>query len=89
MTDLQKRMIETLQLGGLSERTQEAYVRAVVNWPRVYHKSPDLVAEEELRHYFSASRMSRSTRGQQQPSPCAGSSSSSNERWASNGHRSI
>ena len=29
MTDLQKRMIETLQLRGMSERTQEAYVRAV------------------------------------------------------------
>ena len=29
MTELRKRMIETLQLGGLSERTQEAYVRSV------------------------------------------------------------
>ena len=28
MTELRKRMIETLQLGGLSERTREAYVRA-------------------------------------------------------------
>ncbi len=29
MTELRMRMIETLQLGGLSERTQEAYVLAV------------------------------------------------------------
>ncbi len=29
MTELRKRMIEGLQLRGLSERTQEAYVRAV------------------------------------------------------------
>ena len=29
MTELRKRMIELLQLRGLSERTHEAYVRAV------------------------------------------------------------
>ena len=29
MTELRQRMIESLQLRGLSERTQEAYVRAV------------------------------------------------------------
>jgi len=29
MTELRKRMIECLQLRGLSERTHEAYVRAV------------------------------------------------------------
>jgi hypothetical protein len=29
MTELRKRMIECLQLRGLSERTQESYVRAV------------------------------------------------------------
>ena len=29
MTELRKRMIETLQLRGMSERTQQAYVRAV------------------------------------------------------------
>ncbi len=47
MTELRKRMIETLQLGGLSERTQEAYVRAVRQLAQ-YHKSRDLVTEEEL-----------------------------------------
>ena len=52
MTDLQKRMIETLQLRGISERTQEAYVRAVRQLAQHYHKSPDLISEEELRQYF-------------------------------------
>jgi integrase/recombinase XerD len=52
MTDLQKRMIESLQLRGMSERTQEAYVRAVRQLAQHYHKSPDLVTEEELRQYF-------------------------------------
>src|SRR5207245_6641775 len=52
MTKLRKRMIECLQLRGLSERTQEAYVRAVRQLANHYHKSPDLITEEELRQYF-------------------------------------
>ena len=52
MTELRKRMIECLQLRGLSERTQEAYVRAVRQLAEHYHKSPDLLSEEELRQYF-------------------------------------
>src|SRR5437899_7546981 len=52
MTELRKRMIECLQLRGLSERTQESYVRAVRQLAEHYHKSPDLITEEELRQYF-------------------------------------
>jgi integrase/recombinase XerD len=52
MTELRKRMIECLQLRGLSERTQEAYTRAVRQLAEHYHKSPDLLTEEELRQYF-------------------------------------
>ena len=52
MTELRKRMIESLQLRGLSERTQESYVRAVRQLAEHYHKSPDLISEEELRQYF-------------------------------------
>lgn len=52
MTDLRKRMIETLQLRGLSKGTQELYVRAVGQLAKHYHKSPDLITEEELRQYF-------------------------------------
>jgi len=52
MTELRKRMIEGLQLRGLSERTQQAYVRAVRQLAEHYHKSPDLITEEELRQYF-------------------------------------
>ncbi|MGH9880266.1 MAG: site-specific integrase, partial [Pyrinomonadaceae bacterium] len=39
-------------LRGLSERTQEAYVRAVRQLSEHYHKSPDQITEEELRQYF-------------------------------------
>jgi site-specific recombinase XerD len=45
-------MIECLQLRGLSERTQESYVRAVRQLAEHYHKSPALISEEELRQYF-------------------------------------
>ena len=46
MTELRLKMIECLQLRGLSERTQEAYVRAVRQLAKHYHKSPDLITEE-------------------------------------------
>jgi site-specific recombinase XerD len=45
-------MIECLQLRGLSERTEEAYVRAVRQLADHCHKSPDLITEEELAQYF-------------------------------------
>ncbi len=52
MTKLRKRMIECLQLRGLSERTQESYVRAVRQLSEHCHKSPDQITKEELRQYF-------------------------------------
>ena len=52
MTPLRQRMIEDLQLRGLSERTQEMYVRAVRQLAEHYHKTPERITEEELRHYF-------------------------------------
>lgn len=65
MTELRKKMIECLQLRGFSERTQEAYTRAVRQLAEHYHKSPDLITEEELRQYFlyiiNVKRYSRNT----------------------------
>jgi site-specific recombinase XerD len=52
MTELRKRMIESLQLRGLSARTQEMYVRAVRQLAEHSHKSPDGITEEELRQSF-------------------------------------
>jgi site-specific recombinase XerD len=45
-------MMEDLQLRGLSAKTQDAYLRAVRQLAEHYHKSPDLITEEELRQYF-------------------------------------
>jgi len=41
-----------MQLKGLAERTQEAYVSAVLQLSRRFKKSPDSIDEEELREYF-------------------------------------
>jgi integrase/recombinase XerD len=52
MTPLRQRMVEDMQLRGLSEKTQEAYVRAVRQLAEHYSKSPAQISEEELRQYF-------------------------------------
>ncbi len=52
MTPLRERMLEDMQLRGLSERTQETYVRTVRQLAEHYGKSPDDITEEELRRYF-------------------------------------
>src|SRR5512134_3288052 len=52
MNALRKKMIENMQLRGFAERTQEAYLLAVSQLARHYHKSPDQINEEELRQYF-------------------------------------
>jgi integrase/recombinase XerD len=49
---LRERMIEDMQLRGFSPRTQQSYSRAVWKLAQHYHKSPDLVTDEELRQYF-------------------------------------
>jgi len=45
-------MIESLQLLGLSERTQEVFVRAVRQLAGHYHKSRDMITVQELRRWF-------------------------------------
>ena len=50
MTTLRERMIEDLQLRGMSAHTQEAYLKAVRRLSKHYDKSP--INEEELREYF-------------------------------------
>jgi hypothetical protein len=40
-TELRKRMLQYLQLAGLSERTQEAYLRTVRQLANHFHTRPD------------------------------------------------
>ena len=52
MTELRKRMIEDIQLAGLSQSTQEAYVRSVRKLAEHFRLSPDRITERQLRNYL-------------------------------------
>ena len=52
MTPLRQRMIADMQLRGLADRTQEAYLSAVQHLACYYRKAPDQITDEELRQYF-------------------------------------
>jgi integrase/recombinase XerD len=51
-TALRHRMHQDLQLAGLSERTQEAYLRAVRQLAAHYHIPPDRLSEQQVRDYL-------------------------------------
>lgn len=52
MSALRQKMLEDMQLRGFAIRTQEAYLSAVSQLAKHYHKAPDQINEEELRQYF-------------------------------------
>jgi site-specific recombinase XerD len=52
MTVLRQRMIEDMQLRGLAERTQGAYVAVVRQLAKYYRRSPDQISEQEVRQYL-------------------------------------
>ena len=52
MSALRQKMIEDMQLRGLSERTQDSYVRAVRQFLEYCHKPAEQVGQEEFRQYF-------------------------------------
>ena len=52
MTELRKRLIEDIQLAGLSQSTQEAYVRSVRKLAEHFRLSPDRLTERQLRGYL-------------------------------------
>ena len=52
MTVLRQRMTEDLQLAGYSERTIESYIYSVQTLAKHFHRSPDLLTDEEIRQFF-------------------------------------
>ncbi len=52
MTVLRKRMLEDLQLAGYALRTQNSYLACVRVLAGYYHRSPDLLTEDEIRRFF-------------------------------------
>jgi integrase/recombinase XerD len=51
-SSLRQRLLHDLQLAGLSDRTQEAYLRAVRQLADHFDTPPDRLGEEQLRDYF-------------------------------------
>jgi site-specific recombinase XerD len=49
---LYSRMAEDLQLGGMSQRTQDGYLRAVRQLVDYCQTAPDKITEQQLRRYF-------------------------------------
>ena len=52
MTELRRRMIEDIRLAGLSQSTQEAYVRSVRQLAKHFRLSPEQITERQLRDYL-------------------------------------
>jgi len=52
MTTLRQQFNRELVIRGMSPKTQDAYVRAVRDLARHYHKTPDLVSDEEIKDYL-------------------------------------
>lgn len=52
MTPLRKRMIETLQLRGVSPKTVKIYVDCTARFARYFGKSPEQLGSEDVRNYL-------------------------------------
>ncbi len=52
MTELRERMLQDMQLAGLSQGTQDAYLRVVQQFATHFDLSPDLISESQLREYL-------------------------------------
>ena len=52
MTTLRQQFIRELVIRGMSPKTQDAYVRSVYQLAKHYHKSPDLLSDDEIKDYL-------------------------------------
>lgn len=52
MTPLRRRMIEDMQLAGLSAGTQRTYQYAIAQLAKFHHRSPELLTEEQVAAYL-------------------------------------
>ena len=52
MTPLRQRMIDAMELRGFRPRTQESYLRVVAQMARHYHRTPELITDQEVQAYL-------------------------------------
>ena len=63
MSPQRARMIDDMILAGLARGTQKIYIQAVRRLAAHYHRSPDLLSEEEVRSYLLGLRQQGVSRG--------------------------
>jgi Phage integrase, N-terminal SAM-like domain len=63
MSPQRARMIDDMILAGLARGTQKIYIQAVRRLAAHYHRSPDLLSEEEVRSYLLGLRQQGVARG--------------------------
>jgi hypothetical protein len=59
MPSVWDRLLQDRQLAGLAARTQESYLGTIRRLTDYSHKAPELLTEEDLRHYFLYLRTER------------------------------
>ena len=52
MTPLRQKMIDVMQVRGMSPRTHRSYLNVVTDLAKYYHRSPDQMSGEELQAFF-------------------------------------
>jgi integrase/recombinase XerD len=52
MSTLREKMLEDLQLRGITPRTQKKYIREVRDLANYFKKSPEELGEEEVKKYL-------------------------------------
>jgi len=52
MKTLRQKLIDEIEVRGLSRNTQESYVGNVYRLAKYYHRAPDQIGDEELRDYL-------------------------------------
>jgi integrase/recombinase XerD len=52
MTPLRQKLIDEIQLRGFSPNTQDSYVRSVAGLAQFYDRSPDKIADDEIKAYL-------------------------------------
>jgi integrase/recombinase XerD len=52
MTTLRQKLIDEIQLRGFSPNTQDSYVRSVAGLAQFYDRSPDKIADDEIKTYL-------------------------------------
>jgi len=63
MAALREKIMEEMTLSGLAEGTQISYIQAMERLARHYRKSPDKIAEQEVRDYLLQLKKDHVARG--------------------------